>query len=190
MGPPRPGVSRRKSPDPRTKSGPLLRAPTPWVSWGLQAVWEGMGGALLWAPKAQGGPRSCAPGMKKLTTQHVYPLPAHLSWVSAICPLGRPALFPPLDRHKLECVTSSRTPFPGPRLSFQRCSCTMQTEPELCAAVQVSCVNNLRLSLGRLGFWGRLRRGPDFEVKKCTSKVATGTLAGRVDGSVSPTLPQ
>lgn len=76
------------------------------------------------------------------------------------------------------------------RLSFQKCRVTMKIEPELCAAGQISGMNNPRLSLGRLGFWGTLRLGPDFEAKKCTGKLATGSLAGRVDGSVSPTLPR
>lgn len=53
----------------------------------------------------------------------------------------------------------------------------MRVEPELYVVVQTYYMNNPRRGLG-VRRWGRLRLGPDFEVKKYTSKLAIGTLQG------------
>lgn len=45
-------------------------------------------------PTPQGGPPSCAYGVEELTIWHLYPFPAHLSYVLTICLLGLPTLFP------------------------------------------------------------------------------------------------
>lgn len=80
-------------------AGPMFQKPSHsccgWLPLVLQIVLEGIGGALLWAPKAPGMPSILCSREEAADEPASLPLLAHLSWVSAICLLSPPSPFPP-----------------------------------------------------------------------------------------------